>query len=154
MSAIEVERPNLQRHSAPDGTVTVMFTDIEGSTAMTERLGDVQAQGVLRTHNAIIREQVGAHQGFEVKSQGDGFMLAFSSARTALECAIAIQQNFAIHEEADTGSAAATGSRSSMGSGRDSGSGCAGSSIFSSATVSFFALSPLWIHPTLPHVLF
>ena len=52
------------------------------------------------THNAIIREQVGANEGFEVKSQGDGFMLAFSSARTALECAIAIQQNFAIHEEA------------------------------------------------------
>ncbi len=55
------------------------------------------------THNAIIREQVGANEGFEVKSQGDGFMLAFSSARTALECAIAIQQNFAIHEEAHPG---------------------------------------------------
>ena len=97
VSAVEVERPNLQTHAAPDGTVTVMFTDIEGSTAMTERLGDTRAQDVLRIHNAIIRQQVDAHQGFEVKSQGDGFMVAFSSARLALECAIAIQQTLAAH---------------------------------------------------------
>ena len=99
VSAVEVERPNLQPHAAPDGTVTLMFTDIEGSTAMTERLGDARAQEVVRAHNAIIREQVAAHQGFEVKSQGDGFMVAFSSARRALECAIAIQQTFAAHNE-------------------------------------------------------
>ena len=70
---------------------------------MNERLGDARAQGVLRIHDVIIRQQVAAHQGFEVKSQGDGFMLAFSSARTALECAIGIQQNFAIHDEAHPG---------------------------------------------------
>ena len=97
VSAVEVERHNLQPHAAPDGTVTVMFTDIEGSTAMTERLGDTRAQDVLHTHNAIIREQVAAHQGFEVKSEGDGFMLAFSSARRALQCAIAIQQDLSAH---------------------------------------------------------
>ena len=68
-----------------------MFTDIEGSTAMTERLGDARAQEVLHTHNAIVRQQVTAHEGFEVKSQGDGFMVAFSSARRAVESAIAIQ---------------------------------------------------------------
>ena len=96
-SAVEVERPNLRLHAAPDGTVTVMFTDPEGSTAMTERLGDQRAQDVLRTHNAIVREQVAAHDGFEVKSQGDGFMVAFSSARLALECAIRIQQSVASH---------------------------------------------------------
>ncbi len=79
------------------------FTDIEGSTAMTERLGDKKAQDVLRTHNVIIRQQVAAHQGFEVKSQGDGFMVAFSSARRGLECAIAIQQTFAAHKEAHPG---------------------------------------------------
>ena len=80
-----------------------MFTDIEGSTAMTERLGDQKAQDVLHIHNAIIREQVAAHQGFEVKSAGDGFMLAFSSARRALACSIAIQRTFAAHnaENAD-----------------------------------------------------
>ena len=47
---------------------------------MTERLGDPQAQEVLRTHNATVRQQIVAHEGFEVKSQGDGFMVAFSSA--------------------------------------------------------------------------
>ena len=52
-----------------------MFTDIEGSTkgAMTERPGDRRGQEVLRTHNAIVRQQVAAIEGFEVKSQGDGF---------------------------------------------------------------------------------
>src|SRR5206468_1190921 len=82
-------------HAAPDGTVTILFTDIEGYTAMTERLGDLRAQEVLRAHNAIIREQVTAHGGFEVKSQGDGFMVAFSSARRAILCAIAMQRESA-----------------------------------------------------------
>ena len=95
VSAVEVERPNLRPHAAPDGTVTVLFTDIEGSTPMTERLGDKRAQEVLRTLNALIRQQIADHEGFEVKSQGDGFMVAFSSARRALECAIAIQQAMA-----------------------------------------------------------
>ena len=64
---------------------------------MYDRLGNQRAQEVLRVHNAIIRQQVAAHQGFEVKSQGDGFMVAFSSARRALESAIAIQRTFAAH---------------------------------------------------------
>ena len=78
------------------------YTTREASRCRTP-LGDVRAQEVLRIHNAIIREQVGANEGFEVKSQGDGFIMAFSGARRALECAIAIQQNFAIHEEAHPG---------------------------------------------------
>ncbi len=94
-STVQRERPDLRRHTAPDGTVTILFTDIEGSTAMTERLGDQRAQEVLRAHNAIVREQIGAHGGFEVKAQGDGFMVAFQSARRALRCAIAIQHAFA-----------------------------------------------------------
>ena len=97
VSAVEAERPNLQPHAAPDGTVTVMFTDIENFTPVYELLGDVRAQEVLRTHNVIIRQQVSAHEGFEVKSEGDGFMVAFSSARRGLECAIAIQQALATH---------------------------------------------------------
>ena len=72
VSAVEIERPNLQPHAAPDGTVTLMFTDIENFTPINERLGDELAQKVLHTHNAIIRRQLAAHQGFEVKSQGDG----------------------------------------------------------------------------------
>ncbi len=84
---------------APDATLTILFTDIEGSTALTERLGDQRWLEVLRTHNAMVREQVTAHGGFVVKSQGDGFMIAFSSARRALQCAIGIQRAFAEHND-------------------------------------------------------
>ncbi|MGO9450561.1 MAG: protein kinase domain-containing protein [Candidatus Binataceae bacterium] len=91
-STIMVERPNLSSHAAPDGTVSIMFSDIENSTLMIERLGDLRAQEVFRTHNRAIREQVARHGGYEVKSMGDGFMIAFSSARRALLCAVEIQR--------------------------------------------------------------
>jgi class 3 adenylate cyclase len=91
-SLVYAEKPDLRRHAAPDGTVTILFSDIEGSTEKTDRLGDKAWMNVLREHNAIVREQIKAHNGFEVKSEGDGFMLAFQSARKALDCAIAIQQ--------------------------------------------------------------
>jgi class 3 adenylate cyclase len=96
-SAVDSGRPDLRPHAAPDGTVTILFSDIEGSTTMTQRLGDLKAQEVLRAHNAIVRRQVAAHGGFEVKSLGDGFMLAFASARRALQCAIAMQRDFATY---------------------------------------------------------
>ncbi len=98
-SAVYVERPDLRSHAAPDGTVTILFSDIDGSTAMTERLGDQRWLELLHAHNASVREQVAAHGGFEVKSQGDGFMLAFQSARRALQCAVDIQRAFAHHNE-------------------------------------------------------
>lgn len=72
-----------------------MFSDIEDSTVLTERLGDRRWLEVLRRHNAVIRRQLAAHGGYEVKSQGDGFMVAFASARSAIRCAIAIQKEFA-----------------------------------------------------------
>lgn len=81
--------------TAPDGTVTILFSDIAGYTPMTERLGDLRAGELLSTHNKIVRSQVVAHGGFEVKTQGDGFMVAFAGAGRALRCAIAIQLAFA-----------------------------------------------------------
>jgi class 3 adenylate cyclase len=92
---VESQHPDLKPHAAPDGTVTIMFSDIEGSTAMTEELGDQKWMEVLREHNAIIREQVKAHSGYEVKSEGDGFMVAFQSAAKAVDCAAAIQNALA-----------------------------------------------------------
>jgi len=88
------ERPDIVAHAAPDGTVTIMFSDIEDSTVLTERLGDQAWQELLRRHNALIREQLHAHDGYEVKTMGDGFMVAFQSARKGLDCAIAIQRAF------------------------------------------------------------
>ena len=83
----------------PDGTTTILFSDIQSSTALPERLGDYRAQEILRAHNAIVREQVSSHRGFEVKSMGDGFMVAFSSARRALQCAISVQRAFSSYND-------------------------------------------------------
>lgn len=91
-SSVGSERPSLRPAAAPDGTVTILFSDIEGSTALNERLGDVRWLELLRAHQALVREQVHAHGGFEVKAQGDGFMIAFPSARRAVQCARAIQE--------------------------------------------------------------
>ncbi|UCH86325.1 MAG: adenylate/guanylate cyclase domain-containing protein [Dehalococcoidia bacterium] len=78
---------------------TVLFTDVEGSTMLTQRLGDAKAREVLRAHERIVREALKAHGGSEVKTMGDGFMASFSSATRALECAIAMQRAFAEHNE-------------------------------------------------------
>lgn len=77
-----------------DGTVTIMFSDIAGYTAINDRLGDLAAHDLLIEHNRIVRDLLATHRGYEVKSQGDGFMVAFSSAGRAIRCAIAIQQAF------------------------------------------------------------
>jgi class 3 adenylate cyclase len=78
---------------------TILFTDVEGSTALTQRLGDAKAREVLRAHERIVREALKAHGGSEVKAMGDGFMASFSSATRALECAIAMQRAFAAHDD-------------------------------------------------------
>ncbi len=92
---VEQARPDLASATAPNGTATILFTDIEGSTQLTERLGDQAWMAVLQEHNAIVRAQAAAHAGFEVKSQGDGFMLAFASALDAVRCATGIQRALA-----------------------------------------------------------
>jgi class 3 adenylate cyclase len=91
----QAEHPDLHRATAPDGTVTILFSDIEESTVLNGKLGDQRWLEMLRAHNSVVRQQVQAHGGYEVKSQGDGFMVAFAGARPALECAIAIQRAFA-----------------------------------------------------------
>ena len=82
-----------------DGTVTILFSDIVESTALYEKLGDLRAHEVIRIHNEIFRREVAAHRGHEVKTFGDSFMIAFSSARRAVLCAIAVQRSFAAYSE-------------------------------------------------------
>jgi class 3 adenylate cyclase len=101
VSALESEQPDLRAHAAPDGTVAILFSDIEDSTILTERLGDERWLEVLREHNRVFREQVARHGGYEVKSQGDGFMLAFPDPCEALECAVSVQRAFAERELSD-----------------------------------------------------
>ncbi len=80
---------------AADDVHTILFTDVEGSTALTDRLGDAKARDLLREHERITRDALKAHGGSEVKTMGDGFMVSFGSATKALECAITMQAAFA-----------------------------------------------------------
>jgi class 3 adenylate cyclase len=75
--------------------VAIVFSDIEGSTALNELVGDEQWFSVLAEHDQILRNQVQCHHGLEVKRLGDGFMLAFASTIDALECAVSIQRGIA-----------------------------------------------------------
>ncbi len=97
--SVGMDRPDLGAATAPDGTVTIMFSDIEGSTVLTDQLGDQRWLQVLQRHNTLIRRHLAAHHGFEVKAQGDGFMVAFSSATNAMRCAVAIQRDLAVRRD-------------------------------------------------------
>jgi len=78
--------------ATPAAIRTIVFTDIAGSTALTQRLGDEGARTLLRMHERIVRDALARHGGAEVKTLGDGFMASFASATQGLQFAIAIQQ--------------------------------------------------------------
>ena len=78
--------------SEPSGAITLLFTDVEGSTDLRTRLGDEAADALLRSHEGLVREQVAKHGGREVKALGDGFLVAFVSPRKAISCAVDIQR--------------------------------------------------------------
>jgi class 3 adenylate cyclase len=98
--SIADERPDLAAHVAPDGTVTILFSDIVGSTAINEQIGDAKWMDILREHDEIVRRLLSLHRGYEVKTVGDAFMIAFQSGRDALNCAISIQRAFANRNKA------------------------------------------------------
>ena len=84
---------------ATGGFATILFTDIESSTALTQRLGDAKAQEVRRAHNEIVRAALSANGGNEIKHTGDGIMASFTTASSALDCAIAIQRGVAANRD-------------------------------------------------------
>jgi class 3 adenylate cyclase len=73
----------------------IMFTDIVGSTSMTERLGDARSVEMVRAHDALVRRALKDKGGRVVKHTGDGIMASFDDAPTSVQCARAIQQAFA-----------------------------------------------------------
>lgn len=80
----------------------VLFTDIEGSTSLTQQHGDAVAMTVLRTHDRIARAAIAEHGGSEVKHTGDGLMASFSSVVAAVHAAVEIhRQVAAANESAD-----------------------------------------------------
>lgn len=78
--------------SFPEGTVTVMFTDIEDSTALSEAWGDDAWTRKIADHFDTVRSAVASHGGLVVKTLGDGTMTVFGSARSAIEAAAEIQR--------------------------------------------------------------
>ena len=76
---------------APTGTVTLVFTDIQGSTALWEHLGE-GFKPLLDQHNALFRAAIAEFGGYEVKTEGDAFMVAFGDAQAAVAMCLAMQE--------------------------------------------------------------
>jgi class 3 adenylate cyclase len=91
----EEAEPELRRLAAGDGTLTIFFSDIEDSTALNEELGDRSWLRVLGVHERLVRSAAERNGGYVVKSQGDGFMIAFSSAEEGVRTAVRVQRGHA-----------------------------------------------------------
>src|SRR4029078_5592107 len=88
----EVDRPDLAR-LAPSGRVAILFSDIEESTALNERIGDRAWVRLIGRDDKMVRRHVKKHSGHVVKSQGDGFMVAFAQPDQAVLCSMDIQRS-------------------------------------------------------------
>ncbi len=78
-----------------EGTVTIMFTDVEGSTQMLSSRGFTLSHEIMKAYESIIEEKITEHAGRRIKGLGDGVMVSFGSTRHAVECGIAIQRGIA-----------------------------------------------------------
>jgi predicted ATPase/class 3 adenylate cyclase len=83
------------RSGLPTGTVTFLFTDVEGSTKLLQELGQEAYADALADHHAVLRDAFAAHGGVEVDTQGDAFFCVFASARDAVACASDAQERLA-----------------------------------------------------------
>jgi class 3 adenylate cyclase len=78
----------MRERPLPTGTVTFLFTDIEGSTRLVQELGPADYAELLERHNAILRAVFGRHGGTERGTHGDSFLVMFTEAPAAVEAAI------------------------------------------------------------------
>jgi class 3 adenylate cyclase len=92
VAQIDPVLPGYRHQTSPEGMVTIVFTDIERSTELMERLGEEAWLETMLAHNKLVRGVVADCGGDVVKAQGDGFMLAFASASAALSCAVELQR--------------------------------------------------------------
>jgi class 3 adenylate cyclase len=88
---------NRRVSTLPSGTVTFVFSDIEGSTELLKQLGDGYAQ-LISEHRRLVREAFARHDGSEIDTQGDAFFFAFARARDAVAAAVDAQRAHAEHE--------------------------------------------------------
>jgi class 3 adenylate cyclase len=84
--------PGTRNGEGDSGIRSVMFTDIVGSTDMTQRLGDEAAMALLDVHDGIVRAALAAQAGREIKHTGDGIMASFVSAASAIRCGMQVQR--------------------------------------------------------------
>jgi class 3 adenylate cyclase len=82
----------------PAGTVTFVFSDLEGSTRLLKQLGDEGYTQTLGTHRELVRETFNAHGGSEIDTQGDAFFYSFSRARAAVAAAVELQRRHEGHD--------------------------------------------------------
>jgi class 3 adenylate cyclase len=87
--------------AATQGTYTILFTDLEGSTDLRVKYGDTRANEVISAHDELIRSRLVISGGVESKSLGDGFMALFTSAHQAIEAAVSMQRAIAAHNQAN-----------------------------------------------------
>ena len=87
----------------PGGLVTVVCTDIVGSTRIADSLGDQRWRSVLQAHYALTRAEAATHGGIEVKTRGDGLLLTFASPRRAVQFAVSFQAALARERVDDPG---------------------------------------------------
>ena len=85
--------------TAVQGTYTILFTDIEGSTDLRVRVGDSAANEIIKLHDDLVRSRLEIAGAMETKSLGDGFMALFSSANQAIQTAVAIQRAIEEHNQ-------------------------------------------------------
>ena len=93
--ASDEQRTDVLQVAAPDGTVSLLFSDIEDSTALNDKLGDKAWVRVLAAHDALVRAMVDKRRGTVVKTAGDGFMVAFRDPVSAVLAARGIQRALA-----------------------------------------------------------
>ena len=98
-----LERPLSPSDSAAQGTQTIVFTDLEGSTDLRIRLGDSEANKLFNEHDQLVRSQLEAGGGTDIKGLGDGFMALFTSANRAIETAVSIQRAISERNKQNSG---------------------------------------------------
>ncbi len=94
------ERPAMVAKSAPVGRIALVFTDIQGSTSLWERDEELTRHS-LRAHDAVMRACLHRHGGYEVKTEGDAFMVAFRQANQAVRFCLDVQRDLAEHPWAE-----------------------------------------------------
>lgn len=103
VAQVDPDLPEYRHQTSPDGMMTIVFTDIEGSTELMERLGEEAWLEIIRAHNKLVRRVVVKCGGDVAKSQGDGFLLVFASAGSALACAVELQRAVSRFNHANRG---------------------------------------------------